>query len=214
MNYCGDAMTNTTNTTAVLMERSQLEIAIDVLSDAFANDPLTAYLLPDFEPKRASLRRLVCTVLLRSSLPYERIYTTPDFVKGVAAWIPPGHAPVSLMQLLKAGLYTLPLHLDWTYLSRWTGLLKWDYYHRQDMPQPHWYLMVLGVSPKYQRQGIGSLVLHPVLEQADRDGLPCYLETSTELAVTFYQRHGFEIIRAEPFSSGGPPFWTMKREPK
>lgn len=42
------------------------------------------------------------------------------------------------------------------------------------------YLFMLGISPAYQRQGIGSLLLQPIIKQADKAGLPCYLETSTE----------------------------------
>jgi len=68
----------------------------------------------------------------------------------------------------------------------------------------------LGVSSAYQSQGIGSLLIKPILERADKENLPCYLETTTEQAVRFYQRNGFEILRAE---EKPVKFWTMKREP-
>ena len=79
------------------------------------------------------------------------------------------------------------------------------------MSVPHWYLLGLGVSPLYQGLGVGGSLIQPILERADKEGLPCYLETDTDGAVRFYQRHGFEIIR-----TGEQPvkFWTMKREPK
>jgi ribosomal protein S18 acetylase RimI-like enzyme len=69
----------------------------------------------------------------------------------------------------------------------------------------------LGISPAYQRQGIGSLLLQPILKQADSEGLPCYLETSTEGGVRFYQRRGFEVVRTGGFPEDNLKFWTMKR---
>jgi ribosomal protein S18 acetylase RimI-like enzyme len=210
MNSCGEP---TMNTTTVLLERSQLNIAAPMLRAAFAQDPIFDYLTPHAEPARTTVSQDIFKTLLRCSLTYQQVYTTPD-VAGVAAWIPPGHAPVSVIRLLRAGLYKLPLQLDWAHLHRWAALLKWDDYHHHDMPHPHWYLMLLGVSPAHQRQGIGSRVLQPMLDQTDRDRLPCYLETSTESAVAFYQKHGFEVIRSDRLSAGAPQFWTMKREPK
>nr|WP_231510290.1 GNAT family N-acetyltransferase [Fischerella sp. PCC 9605] len=82
------------------------------------------------------------------------------------------------------------------------------------MSQPHYYLEMLGVAPAYQGQGIGSLLLQPVLKQADTEGLPCYLQTTTEKAVRFYQKHGFEVLRTVELPKGGSQLWTMKRSPK
>jgi ribosomal protein S18 acetylase RimI-like enzyme len=50
--------------------------------------------------------------------------------------------------------------------------------HEPRSPQePHWYLQTLAVRPDRQRQGVGSFLISPTLERADRDGLPVYLET-------------------------------------
>ncbi|MBE9179047.1 GNAT family N-acetyltransferase [Oculatella sp. LEGE 06141] len=210
MNYFGEVNVNTTVTH---LRRSQVNTAVGLLSDAFANDPIFRYLIPELEPARTRALQCVINALLCSSLSYGHVYTTSDPIKGVAAWLPPGQAPVPLLRLLQAGLYQLPFHLHWSHWSRWISLLKWEDYQRQDMPRPHWYLMLLGVVPDYQRQGIGGLLLNPILAEADREGMPCYLETSTESAVCFYQRHGFDVIRTEPLSEQAPWYWTMKREP-
>jgi hypothetical protein len=45
-------------------------------------------------------------------------------------------------------------------------------------------------------------------------GSPCYVETSTEGAVRFYQRQGFEILKTGPFADQAPPFWTLQRWPR
>ncbi len=71
---------------------------------------------------------------------------------------------------------------------------------------------MLGVDPERQGQGIGGQIIAPVLERADRDGLPCYLETMKERNVAFYQKHGFEVVVDDVFK-GELHYWTMKRPP-
>jgi ribosomal protein S18 acetylase RimI-like enzyme len=72
--------------------------------------------------------------------------------------------------------------------------------------------MLLGVAPGYQNQGIGAALLQPVLQRADRDRTLCYLETSTDAAVRFYQRQGFEIVHTRQIGKS-LPYWILKRCP-
>jgi GNAT superfamily N-acetyltransferase len=87
-----------------------------------------------------------------------------------------------------------------------------EHLHKRDMPPEHWYLMVLGVEPERQGQGVGGELIAPILERADGERLPCYLETMKERNVTFYKKHGFEVVVEDAFPDG-PPYWTMRREP-
>lgn len=56
-------------------------------------------------------------------------------------------------------------------------------------------LYVLVVSPEYQRQGIGSLLLAEGLGKVDELGLQCVLGASPE-GVELYRRFGFEEVAA------------------
>lgn len=47
------------------------------------------------------------------------------------------------------------------------------------------------------------------LDQADRDGLPCYLDTSKAANVPVYEHLGFETVDLVPLAKGGPPGWGM-----
>jgi ribosomal protein S18 acetylase RimI-like enzyme len=73
---------------------------------------------------------------------------------------------------------------------------------------------MLGVDPAYRNQGVGSSLIQPILERADRENMPCYLETSTEKGVRFYQRHNFEIVETIDFPQAGFQVWTMIRQPR
>lgn len=58
---------------------------------------------------------------------------------------------------------------------------------------PHWYLDLLVVRRARQRQGLGRAVVADGIERADRDCVPCYLETADPATVAFYQRLGFAV---------------------
>jgi ribosomal protein S18 acetylase RimI-like enzyme len=63
------------------------------------------------------------------------------------------------------------------------------------LPQtPHWYLGVLATDPAHSGQRWGRLAMAQGLELAQRDGLPAYLETTTETNVGIYSRSGWRIV--------------------
>jgi ribosomal protein S18 acetylase RimI-like enzyme len=198
------------NTNTVCLESSQIDRATEILTDAFHSDPLFDYFFPEFEGAKRNSCRFLMKMLLNYSQPYNHIYTTVGELKGIAAWLPPNQYPLNNFKMLRLGLYILPFKVRFSRLKKFFSIFDTlDRLHKEDVPEPHWYLLVLGVAAKYQSLGIGSLLLQPVLELADREGFSCYLETSTEKAVRFYQKHGFEVIR----TGTSLEFWTMKRKP-
>ena len=81
-------------------------------------------------------------------------------------------------------------------------------------PEPHWYLNMLATHPDWQRQGLGGALMGTVFETADAMGLPCYLETVTDVNVAYYRHHGFEVRSEWDLRAGddvGPPMWGMLR---
>jgi GNAT superfamily N-acetyltransferase len=77
---------------------------------------------------------------------------------------------------------------------------------------PYWYLGVLATDPARQGEGLATAVLRPVLGEADRDGMACCLETSTEANRRFYERRGFTEATEVPLADG-PPTWWLRRAP-
>jgi GNAT superfamily N-acetyltransferase len=196
------------------LKPTQFDAATELLGEAFANDPMFNYLVPADVGDRLNLMAYLFRLLLMGGAGGGHSYCLVDddtqALKGISIWMPPGQS-IGLVDLLRAGLYELPFRLPWQYLTRWQAALALDHYHRQAMPMPHWYLMLLAVGPRYQRQGVGHQLIQPVLEECDRTRQPSYLETSTEGALRFYQRHGFEILKAGPFANQAPPFWALQR---
>jgi GNAT superfamily N-acetyltransferase len=80
--------------------------------------------------------------------------------------------------------------------------------------EPHWFLATMGTRPERQRQGLGTAVLAPVLEELDRIGVPACLETSSTGNVAFYSTLGFEpVAHLDQLPADAPGTWVMWRAP-
>ncbi|MEM9509005.1 MAG: GNAT family N-acetyltransferase [Cyanobacteria bacterium P01_E01_bin.35] len=201
----------------IRLERSQIQPASEIAAKAFVNDPVFSYLTPEIRQSRLKALNWLTKNALEYCYLYGHIYTTPD-LKGIAAWLPPEQSSFERIQILQLilqlRLYLLPFKCGWNKLGRWLSFLNIiEKYHEQDMAtQSHWYLALMFVDPSYQRQGIGSALLEPILDRAKNEKSPCYLVTFTKQAVKFYQQNEFEIIRKAQTSKDAPLFWNLKQE--
>ena len=197
----------------IRLHSSQQQAAAGVLSRAFFNDPLIRYYLPD-PARRERVLPYIMRVCVRYCLFYGQVDTTPGR-DGMACWLPPGHTAMTLLGLLRAALGVLPPNLGWEAFRRIRQVEPMiDRIHHACVPGPHWYLMVLGVEPARQGQGTGGRLIAPRLAQARATGLPCYLETMTELDVAFYRKHGFKVVFETEMQPGGLHVWMMLKLPE
>jgi GNAT superfamily N-acetyltransferase len=87
--------------------------------------------------------------------------------------------------------------------------------HAHRPVEPHHFLGSMGVRPDRQRQGLGSSVLAPVLEELDRTNVPACLETSSAGNVKFYESLGFTVLAfLDELPAGAPTTWVMWRRPR
>lgn len=208
----GSQPIGTLNVKVVRLERSQIPAASVISSTAFVDDPLFACILPPSESERLKFLRWFGRMSMDYGLPLGHLYTTAEPMHGVALWIPPGQYPLNPWRMLALGLYQLPFRLGFGKFAQFWQLFQTvEDWHQYDVPTPHWYLSMLAVAPNSQGRGVGGQLLQPILQQADRDGLSCYLETTTPGAMRFYQRHGFAIKREEVLPGFNVPIWTMLR---
>lgn len=198
----------------VALSEEQIAEAGEALTRAFMEDPLTVYAIPDPQ-ERAEKFIHFFTDSVRESFVLQGVYVTSGKTEGVAVWMPPDAGGLSTEQAQEAGEDPLRALFGEAAYRRFTDVFSYmGPLHSQHVPGSHWYLALLGVVPGHQGQGIGSALLTRVLQQADRDGLPCYLETFQPEAVRLYERHGFRSVAdgLEPHSQ--LPFWAMKRDPR
>ena len=194
------------------LHSSEIKEASQVLARAFLNDPLQTHVFPDAQ-KRAALSPAHFEPIVRYGELAGEVWTTADPLDGVAIWLPPEHIALDPEKLNEAGFFALPDAIGGDAFRRFTALLDYvEPFHRDDMPRPHWYAMVIGVDQNAQGRGIGSLLLEPALSRADEDGLPCYLETCQPANVRFYGKHGFHVVRHGTEPRSGLDYWTFIRD--
>ncbi len=194
------------------LQAAQHDEAAQMLARAFFDDPMVMYVVPD-DDKRRRLLPWFFRIAARYGHAYGETFTTPGKVDGAAVWLPPGDSIMSSLRIMRKGLILAPFKFGPRDFIRFLSSMNHlERFHKRDVPPEHWYLFVLGVDPARQGQGVGGTIIQPILERADRDRLPCYLETMKERNVTFYRKHDFEVVVEDVFPNG-PRYWTMKRDP-
>jgi ribosomal protein S18 acetylase RimI-like enzyme len=88
----------------------------------------------------------------------------------------------------------------------------WGWVEEHEPKEPLLYLSHIGVVPEHQGEGLGSALMRDGIAQADRLGVPIWLETSRQNNVVYYERFGFRTIVDEAAPDGGPHIWFMQRD--
>lgn len=183
------------------------------MAAAFKKEPNFRYMLPEEHRRERRLAWFFGSFVARLGLRYGEVFA-PRVARGGAVWMRPG-AKVTAWGGLKAGVLMMPYRLGIQGARRATALGEHVEALREAVaPSMHWYLVALGVHPGDQGRGVGQALLQPVLTRADREHVPCYLETFRERTASFYRRLGFEVVRKDAVPDGGPEFFCMSREPR
>jgi ribosomal protein S18 acetylase RimI-like enzyme len=193
-----------------LLDPSREREAAEVLARAFFEDPLLVYYLPERGERSRVLPgfMLACVRYCRA---HGEVWTTPA-LDGVACWLPPGQTGFDVWGFIRAGVGAVPLTFHWSVLRRVSTVERAvDRFHHAVMPGPHCYLMLLGVDPTRQGQGVGSRLIAPQIAQAKLAKVPVYLETMTERDVSFYLKNGFTVADQLTLSGSGLRVWAMTR---
>ncbi|MGJ2631323.1 GNAT family N-acetyltransferase, partial [Salmonella enterica subsp. enterica serovar Paratyphi A] len=191
--------------TVRLATRDDVPRAVRTLAAAFADYPATRHTVdPDRHIERVTeLQELFLT---RVGLDIGKVWVADDGA-AVAVWTTP--------ESVEAGAVFAEIGPRMAELSgsrlaaqqQMEGLLA---PHRPK--EPAWFLATVGVSPDHQGKGLGSAVVLPGVEAAERAGVPAFLETSAPRNLPFYERLGFTVT-ADVEVPEGPRTWCMTRKP-
>lgn len=181
---------------------------LEVLTGAFAADPVVGWLFPD-EGDRRRLQPHFYRPLLAH--PAAEAYLIGRN-EGAAVWLSLA-AGQPLYGEPPAGPGTEPVPTfgeNGARLSTIARLLE----DRHPRDEAHLYLACMGVVPARQGSGLGSALLCDRLDRADTEGLGTYLEAGSPRSRALYLRHGFTDLGEPVHLPDGPPLWPMWRAPR
>jgi ribosomal protein S18 acetylase RimI-like enzyme len=182
------------------------QAVLDVLTEAFADDPVTCWLFPR-EEERCHLQSHYYGLLLAHP--------------AAEAYLVGGHAGASIWQVLAEGQspYEEPKgRTDQRTVFGESGarlqVLGSALTDRHPHGETHLYLPCMGVTAAARGGGLGSAMLRDRLNRADADGLGAYLEAGSLSSRALYQRHGFTDLGEPVRVQDSPPLWPMWRAPR
>ena len=196
-------MSNQSEVSVKIAGADQAALVGEILADAFSRDPVMTWISrdPDF-PKWA------WPVALPWFLQHNEVYVTESGL-GAALWLPPG---VEMSTSPSLGV----LWDAWRRFGFGSIFRSFQFMRTLGKHHPkdrHYYLFAIGVRSGSRGRGVGSALLHRVLQKCDGENVGAYLETSSSRNVRLYQRHGFEIQGEVALPRNGPSVWLMYRQP-
>lgn len=189
------------------MSPERLAEASALLARAFQDDPAWSWVFPSASRRAALLPWLF---QMGFEVTEAEIWSTDDPLLGIARWLPPGRPSVHVGPMLRA-LVATPLRVREATSRFFAYGRAVEAMRTEAVPEPHWYLAGIGVEPAHQREGIGSALITPGLEAVSAAGLPAALLTNSDRNLSFYRRHGFEVVREGRTPEDGPRAWMMRR---
>jgi len=189
--------------------RDELPAVGRALAEAFDDDPVWRWIAPPCRNWKDLAARWFATEAANQFDGFGEVWVDDDLL-GAAIWCKPGRWRATTRQTVRlAGPSIRFLRGGLLRGMRTVNVLEKAHPWEQ-----HWYLGYLGTDPAAQGRGIGSALLTPVLDRADEEGLPAYLESSKKANLAFYARHGFETSGEPMRARSGPPLFPMWRDPR
>ncbi|MET7379475.1 GNAT family N-acetyltransferase [Streptomyces sp. NPDC005526] len=193
---------------------SDRELVVRLLDEAFQDDPVSSWVFPGDDYRRATHHRLM-TAFTDIVLAEGRIDITAEGT-ACALWLPvpaggdgghsgDGGAEADDAVRLRESVDPANERVEW--IARLMAEA-----HPAD--RAHEYLWMIGVVPARQGEGLGAALVQHVLDRCDREGVPAYLEASSARSTRLYERLGFAPTGRTLDLPDGPSMWPMWREPR
>jgi GNAT superfamily N-acetyltransferase len=195
----------------IRLTKDDIKAAAETLAKAFMEYPVAVFMMPD-KANRTKNKAAVSRRILRAGTATGEVYATSARMEGVAVWMQmEGGLPEKKRQSIRQRLAAL--FTDKELRKRQQAFFDYSQAVKgRVVPGKYWYLQMLGVDPQYQGKGFSSRLVKPMLARADREGLPCFLETQLEKNVSLYKHFGFRVVEEGTIPGSNVKSWAMVRD--
>jgi ribosomal protein S18 acetylase RimI-like enzyme len=186
---------------------SEAETLADIIAEALFDDPPNVWAFPDLARRREIVPRFF-RLFVDESIDSGGAFTLDDLA-AVSLWFPPGW-DMSDEQAAAFDGAVRAIAGEFAESGPLAIVRAIAEVHPTD---PHWYLAFVCTRPEKQGRGFGTALIRDVLGRCDAEGHPAYLEATSERNRALYERLGFRVTSRIDLP-GGPPMWSMWREPQ
>ena len=189
------------------------EAVVDTLAKAFQDDPVTAWVFPGAQRRRAQLPgffgKVVDEILERGEI------CLADTGAGALLFAPPGAAyPAPDRRHDREQQHNHEQRTPAPTLSREptdrSTLISDVLAVHRPHHRAHYYIVFNAVRPDRQGAGLGSAMVRHIVARADADHVGAYVECSNEGSLRLMLRHGFQPLPSIPLPDGPllhPAWW-------
>jgi len=188
------------------IQKKDLKKTVNVLTNAFSEDSMWKEVFKDEDKNR-----VLTEVMVRFCLKYGNVVSTSENIEGVMA-IAPYDKDMKTWRIIRCGAFFLSMQIAGEAKIMQVLIKAVEEAKKSLNLGPYIHLLIMGVSQEFQGKGFGGQLLRAIIEKAEIEKVPIYLETQKEANVSLYEKYGFsvkkKVILPEPLNL---PMWLMVR---
>jgi ribosomal protein S18 acetylase RimI-like enzyme len=193
------------------LQKADFYKASSILGETFNNYPIFTYIIPNSKNRKENLK-LLCQFLINLGNAKGEVISTSNKLEGISIWLPSNRSNTSGMEAIQAGLLNLMVHLSPEAINRFIKVGSIKSKKRSEVIFGDYVICdMIGVDPRFQKQGFGRQIIENKLIEFDQANIPCYLETSKPENIEYYKR--FKFIQIGEYKIQEVDVFCLKREP-
>ena len=196
------------------ISKSDVKYLSKMFERVFFNWSLVVALEPN-EIIRRTRTHYFYALTIKHLIKYGEAYASSPKMEGVAMWVHSDYSEMSIWQLIKYGALKTLYKLGAKFVNK--GVIAIDFMgktHADLMKEPHYHFAWLGVEPELQKKGIGTELIHAMLNKFSIENMKCFLDTQDKQNIDYYKRFGFKLIHECQYPSVDVTYWGMLWEPE
>ncbi|MEP2023531.1 MAG: GNAT family N-acetyltransferase [Reichenbachiella sp.] len=186
--------------------KADQSLVVDIIAESFPYNPSVLSILKN-DKKEPQRMRALARYVFKTALRRNAIFLSTDRTGVAICYRFNGHK-----EILIDYWNQMVLAISAIGIERIFKVLKRDNYVKKQRPKTgdFMYFWFFGVSDEGKGQGAAHELQKAIFEEAKKENLPIYLETSIAKNKRVYERYGFEVYHTWNYISEGITLWFMR----